>query len=275
MSLNLSRKIITLVMLIAVSIPLCFAKDVIRYQDNSANIKSFSPYFIGLLKLVVEHSVVEYGEVELVALSGAMSNARKFASLDSDVMDILWTTTSTEREKQALAVKIPLLKGMFGYRALMIRKDDQAKFSAITSLQELAQLTAIQGQDWPEVKTMRKAGLNVATMEWIPKLYRLVSEGKVDYYPRSILEIQDEVAGAEVDNLAIESSIILKYQNETYFFVAKNNTKLAKRLEYGLLKSMENGSFEHYFTHYGNNAAALKLLSGSRRIFNLDQPSIN
>ena len=275
MSFGLSSKIASLVMLSTLYQPFGLAKDVIRYQDNSSQIKSYSPYFIGLLKLVVAQSVAEFGKVEFLALEVTMSNARKFASLDSDVIDVLWTTTNAERDKQALAIKIPLLKGMFGYRALLIRQQDQAKFSAIASLNDLAKLTAIQGQDWPEVEILRKAGLNVETMEWNPKLYRLVSEGKADYYPRSIVDIYDEIANAEAENLAIEQNILLRYHNEAYFFVAKNNTKLANRLEYGLRKSIEDGSFEQYFTQYGNNATALKLLDGSRRVFNLDPPQIN
>tara|TARA_R110000868_G_scaffold26264_3_gene101412 strand:- start:3024 stop:3836 length:813 start_codon:yes stop_codon:yes gene_type:complete len=270
MSIGSLSKIASLAILSMLTVSSAFAKDIIRYQDNSTHIKSYAPYFIGLLKHVLKQSEAKYGEVELVALAVTMSRARKFASLDSDVMDVLWTSTSTELEKQALAVKIPLVKGMFGYRALMIRTQDQARFSAITSLTELAKLTAIQGQDWAEVEKMRRAGLTVATMEWNPKMYKLVSEGKVDYYPRSIIDIHDEVANTDTDNLAIEQSLLLSYHNNAYFFVAKNNTKLAERLEYGLLKSMEDGSFEHYFNTYGNNAAALKFLDGSRRVFNLD-----
>ena len=271
MPTRLNCKVLTFLLVSAAFYNLANAKDVIRYQDNSATVKSYSPYFIGLLKLVVEHSVAEYGEAELVALPVSMSTARKFASLDSDVMDVLWTTSDAEREKQALAVKIPLLKGMFGYRVFMIRQADQAKFSAINTLHELAQLTAIQGQDWPEVQILRNAGLKVETLEWNSSLYKLVSNGIVDYYPRSILEIQSEVVDAAADNLAIEQSILLHYNYSNYFFVAKNNFKLAKRLEYGLLRSIEDGSFEKYYINYGDHANALKMLNGSRRVFNLEQ----
>ncbi|WP_158971372.1 ABC transporter substrate-binding protein [Paraglaciecola sp. L3A3] len=267
MPFNLVRNIALLLTLFVSS---CFAKEVIRYEDNTSQIKSFAPYFIGLLKLAVEQSAEEYGEVEFVPIEVLMSDARKFVSLNSNLIDVSWTTYTSDHEQQALAVKIPLLKGMFGYRVLLIRKNEQAKFSSIKSINQLAELTALQGKGWSEVQLMRNAGLKVKTMDWTPKFYQLVSNGSVDYYPRSVMDIHNELANAKAENLAIEQTLLLKFRNNAYFFVAKDNTKLAKRLEYGLIKSIEDGSYEEYFMQHGNNAKALKMLNESRHVFDLD-----
>lgn len=58
-----------------------------------------------------------------------MTTERKFVSLASGMTDILWTSTTASRESRALAIKIPLLKGLLGKRVLVIRVKEQAKFA--------------------------------------------------------------------------------------------------------------------------------------------------
>jgi hypothetical protein len=250
--------------------PLCRAETIIRYQDNSKVVKSYSPYYIGLLKLVIEHTVEEFGDVTFVPLSVSMSTDRKFVSLTTGMTDIMWTTTTEDREEQALAIKIPLLKGLLGKRVFVIRTEDQSKFSTIQSLAELAKYVAIQGTGWPDVTKMRSAGLRVETMEWHPNMHKLVSDGIVDYYPRSVLEVIDELHSINNPHLIIEQNLLLSYDLLNYFFVAKDNLSLAKRIKIGLQKSMEDGSFDTYFKQYPGHSDALDLLN-NRRIFDLEK----
>jgi hypothetical protein len=250
--------------------PLCRAETIIRYQDNSKVVKSYSPYYIGLLKLVIEHTVEEFGDVTFVPLSVSMSTDRKFVSLTTGMTDIMWTTTTEDREEQAIAIKIPLLKGLLGKRVFVIRTEDQSKFSTIQSLAELAKYVAIQGTGWPDVTKMRSAGLRVETMEWHPNMHKLVSDGIVDYYPRSVLEVIDELHSINNPHLIIEQNLLLSYDLLNYFFVAKDNLSLAKRIKIGLQKSVEDGSFDTYFKQYPGHSDALDLLN-NRRIFDLEK----
>lgn len=267
MSIKLLSK---LALLLTVSASLCQAETVIRYQDNSQAVKSYSPYYVGLLKLVVEKTVAELGEVTFVALPVSMSTERKFVSLTTGMTDIMWTTTTADREALAHAIKIPLLKGLLGKRVFVIHKKDREKFSNIHTLAELAKLTAIQGFGWPDVTKMRNAGLKVDTMEWHPNMHKLVSDGIVDYYPRSVLEVIDELSSINDPDLLIEQNLLLNYDLLNYFFVAKHNQSLADRITLGLQKSMLDGSFAAYFKQYPGHSEALNLLS-NRRVFDLEK----
>lgn len=258
-----------LLYILVVTLPVAQAETLIRYQDNSQSVKSYSPYFVGLLKLVIEHTVDEYGSVTFVTLPVSMSTDRKFASLTSGLTDIMWTTTTPAREAQALAIKVPLLKGMLGKRVFVIRSQDQSRFSSIKDLHELAKLTAIQGTGWPDVTKMRHAGLTVETMDWQPNLHKLVSDGIVDYYPRSVLEVSDELKALNNPQLSIEADLLLKYDLLNYFFVNKDNTVLAQRMILGLHKIMQDGCFDAYFKDYPGHIEALALLN-KRRIFDLE-----
>jgi membrane-bound lytic murein transglycosylase MltF len=129
---------------------------------------------------------------------------------------------------------------------------------------------AIQGTGWPDVTKMRSAGLRVETMEWHPNMHKLVSDGIVDYYPRSVLEVIDELHSINNPHLIIEQNLLLSYDLLNYFFVAKDNLSLAKRIKIGLQKSMEDGSFDTYFKQYPGHSDALDLLN-NRRIFDLEK----
>jgi hypothetical protein len=248
------------------------ASPTILYLDNAESVDPYTPYFKGLLQLAVDKSTSTYGVMELHGVPVSMYDERKFVSLDSHVIDIMWTTSTTEREQQALPIRFPLLKGLLGYRVFAIRKIDNDKFSAIQSLAQLAQLTALQGHDWPDVAILRHAGLKVETLNWTPQFYKLLSEGIVDYYPRSVMEISRELTSLNDPSLIIDNSHLLIYPHVMYFFVAKDNQKLAQRIEFGLRQALQDGSFDQYFANYRDHPAALQLLEQKRLIFHLENP---
>jgi hypothetical protein len=249
------------------------ASPTIRYLDNAENVDPYTPYFKGLLQLAVDKSANTYGVVALHGVPVSMYDQRKFVSLDSRVIDIMWTTSTTEREQQALPIRFPLLKGLLGYRVFAIRKSDSEIFSAIQSLEQLAQLTALQGHDWPDVAILRHAGLKVETLNWTPQFYKLLSGGNVDYYPRSVMEISRELASQNDPNLIIDKNHLLIYPHVMYFFVAKGNHTLANRIEFGLREALQDGSFDKYFANYRDHPAGLQLLEQKRLIFHLENPN--
>lgn len=112
-------------------------------------------------------------------------------------------------------------------------------------------MTAIQGINWPDVIKMRNAGLTVETIQWPPtNMHKLVSEGIVDYYPRSVLEVFHELQSINNPQRAIEKNLMLVYDIEDYFFVAKENKKLADRVTLGLQRIIQNGRFDNYMKQF-------------------------
>ena len=68
------------------------------------------------------------------------------------------------------------------------------------------------------------------------------------YFPRSILEAWQEVDELAQD-LAVDPYILLYYPQPYYFMVSKNNPELAKAIEQGMEKSIDDGRFDQLFFH--------------------------
>jgi len=142
--------------------------------------------------------------------------------------------TSVAHEQEALPIRIPLLKGLLGYRVMVVRRADEQKIAAIENLSELKALTAVQGFGWVDVQILEANHFKVEASAWYQSIYKSLAAGYYDYYPRSILEAWSELDQRPNPALVIDKKHLLYYPTAIYFFVNKNNGKLAERLSYGL-----------------------------------------
>jgi hypothetical protein len=73
--------------------------------------------------------------VELEPSQHVMVQARSVRELaaDSGLIDLLWTVTSREREQALRPVRIPIFRGLYGWRLLLVRRGDSARFAALRS----------------------------------------------------------------------------------------------------------------------------------------------
>lgn len=185
-------------------------------------------------------------------------------------IDVFDTMTSIAREQDLLPIRIPIDKGLIGWRLLLIKQSRAATFSAITSLDGLRQLTAGQGKDWPDTKVLEAAGLPVYGTSDYGSLFKLLENGGIDYFPRGVGE-----AWADLDlypnKLMVEATIALRYPTAIYFFVRKGNTRLAADITAGLEKMIADGSFDSLFKQY-YGPAIRRARFKDRRIFDLANP---
>lgn len=190
-------------------------------------------------------------------------------------IDVAWSMTSNEREELLTAIKIPIYKGLYGYRLFLIHNTQQSRFPGSMSLEDLQKhRIAIQGVDWPDIKILQHNQFNVISAKHYSAMFELVSKQRVDYFPRSILEIWEEQKTFGKGTLAVEENLALSYPTYVYYFVAKNNHSLAQRLRTGLLKAIENGSFDSLFNRY-KGVSLKKANLAHRQIFHLDNPNVN
>lgn len=253
----------------ALSQPLCAtAAIVVRYPRPESGPDERSRYSLRLLELVLQRAYLTY-RVEQHPIR--MQQGRAIVRLKNDEgIEVLSSMTSTDREQEMLPIRIPIDKGLIGWRLLLINRAQAAKFTTVTSLEDLKPLTAGQGKDWPDVRIMRANGLNVYGTTNYVSLFSMLENQRLDYFPRSVSEIWSE-ADHYQQRLMVEPSIVLHYPTAIYFFVRKGNTRLATDISEGLEKMIADGSFEKLFQeHFGDviKRSALK----DRRIFELANP---
>lgn len=184
---------------------------------------------------------------------------RTIMKLARGEVDIHWGMTSPEREKMAIPVRIPLFKGLIGYRVALVSEQHKNAFSMLTE-QELKQRVAVQGHDWPDTQIMAQNGFRVKPIANYETMFKLTQTGAVDYFPRSVIEVQDELAEFGSETLALDNQHLFIYPTAFYFFVNQHKPELANALTEGLEKLIESGEFDALFERYfASQLASLKL----------------
>jgi len=175
---------------------------------------------------------------------------RTLLMLDEKQADVFWSMTSPEREHLAIAVKVPLFKGYIGKRALLTKRAFLPRFKDLKTKQDLAQFSAIQGHDWPDTKILAQNGLTVRPLANYRAMFSLVIRGRVDYFPRSFIEVISEMEQIKSDDLAIVPDLYISYPTAFYFFVSNHKPELAEALLKGLKVMKSTGEFEQLFASY-------------------------
>ncbi|WP_457423215.1 hypothetical protein [Roseateles sp. P5_E7] len=187
-------------------------------------------------------------------------------------IDLMWTMTDRSRESSGLLpVRIPIDRGLLGWRLLLVRRSELAQWSSVRSLKDLSGRLAGQGHDWPDTTVLRANGLQVGTSSVYEALFRMLAAGRIDYFPRSILEIDAELAGGRYPELAIAPDLMLHYPAAAYLFVSPSRPELAAELKAGLEAAVADGSFQRlHREQYGSVIKAHPVSPG--RVLKLSNP---
>ena len=138
-------------------------------------------YYAQAQALALDRTEKEFGRYEFEVIDLPMEQDRSLRSLaEGRFVDVTWTMTSTEREASLRPIRIPLLKGLLGYRLFLIRNDDR-RFDSIRTAEELAPMQAGQGVGWPDVDILQAGGLSVQTGHDFEGLFGMLERGRFDY----------------------------------------------------------------------------------------------
>ncbi|WP_016956985.1 transporter substrate-binding domain-containing protein [Catenovulum agarivorans] len=190
-------------------------------------------------------------------------------------VDVVWTMTNKQREALYLPIRIPLTKGLSGWRLFLIKPEHQNLFDSVKNRNQLKLYTAVQGQDWPDEEILQRNQLKVVTKPAYADLIEVLTSGQAQYFPRGVFEIWSEAEQfqAQGHNVKVESSLALYYPTALYFFVNRNNSQLAATIESGLKQLLATGEFERMFNQAFADAIAKTQLE-QRRILHLNNPSL-
>lgn len=205
-------------------------------------------YFPRLLELALSKTEASHGPYSIQAFPYLWTNGRFITDLKrSQNIDLLWTQTDSEIEKGLIRIPVPLLRGLNDHRVFLIREEDREHFAKIGNLEQLRELKAGQGHHWVDTDVLNANKLSVVTSAHYELLFGMLAAGRFDYFPRGLHEIWDEYEQHKDKRLSIESSLMLRYPAEMYFFVNAKDTELAERVEAGLKLAAEDGSLDELF----------------------------
>lgn len=248
---------------------LSMANQIVVYPHPGDIYTSHHRYPIELLELALSYQTEPYSVAHSTIY---MTQSRSIEQLrQGRDIDVMWTMTSRDREAKVLPIRIPIYKGLIGWR-LFLSTDKQLENKSYSSdINELKKAKILQGHDWPDTKILSQNGFNVMAGSNYNGLFHILSRYRAELFPRSIIEIWNELEIHKNSNIALEPKLLISYPTATYYFVSPDNFKLAKVIEDGLKQAIKDGKFKELFdSHYSE---IIKKASLDNRIhFRLDNP---
>jgi hypothetical protein len=222
-----------------------FSDVEIRYALTGTDIER-NKYKTDLVKLVLDHSGIDYN---LYYYPGKGNHAKQVEALRTGKITIRTFGARKDLEETLIPIRIPIFKGLLGYRIFLINKNDQYKFESITRLEDLRHLTGIQGVGWIDLRIMEDAGLPQRAEDG-QNIYRMLNRGgRVDYFSRAVYEAVGELQTLKTTypNIVIEKRILLKYPFAMYFYVTPKQPELAEKIRQGFEALVRSGEFDTFF----------------------------
>jgi hypothetical protein len=208
-----------------------------------------SEYPLHLLKKALETRAKDY---TLVPSKVDFPQTRSLIELaqGTSKLDVVWTMTSKEREAQLIPIRIPIYKGLIGWRIPLIHKSQVRKFKSIVKITQLQSLQAGQIMDWPDATILEHNKFLVTRAPSFAGMYEMLAAGRIDYFPRSVIEIWPELQNNSNKNLVVDSNLLIYYPTAVYFFVSKTRSQLAYDITMGLNTLIADGEFDRLLHYY-------------------------
>jgi len=232
-------------------------------------------YFEEVLQLALQKTEAHYGKARLEYYPYAAGRERQRALLSQGKdLQVLWSSTSSEREKKLLAIKFNLLRGISDYKILLIRREDKNKFANLRDLTDLRRLKAGTGTHWRDTQVLIKNDMPMMTSWDYEPLFKMLAAKRFDYIVRGAQEIWSEVDKHKDLPLMAEETLLLHYPLPVYFFVNPDNKILAERLKTGLELAEKDGSLDKlFFSVPGFQRAYDEVQRKQRRLIEMESPN--
>ena len=225
----------------------CALADTIYYPRPEAFENGRSDYGFDLLQL----ALAKAGSAHRAELSPVYRQQnRSIAELIANrgKIHVVGTMTSLEREVEMLPVRIPISKGLIGWRILLVREEERDTLRDVRNVRDLRTLRMALGFDWPDLSALRAAGLQPGIVPSYSRLLPMLKARRIDAVPRSVNEIWSELE--RNPGLSAEPYLVLHYKVADYFFVNHANRALAEEIRRGLEAAQADGSFDRLLLGY-------------------------
>jgi hypothetical protein len=252
------------------------AETIFVNKPASENDKRYD-YPHQLLQMILDQTRTDYSDANVVPTEHVMTRDRMLRSLlYGEDLHVVAEAPKASWLEQLLVIRIPIRKGIQGYRLFFIDQSMQEEISKIDSFEEFMKLPTGSGAGWSTAEIMRQAGFDVIEGSSYDGLFFMLELGRFSTLGRGINEIHSELALQKGNhpNLAIEPKFALHIPLPTYFFVSPKKPVLAKRIEEGLWKLIQNGKFEELFlSHHLSIIESANL--NNRTIFSIPNPNLS
>ena len=152
--------------------------EVVRFPRPEFDGDRRYDYALQLLQLALSKTGVDY---RIQTAEFAMNQERQVLELEAGrTIDVGPIPSSAEREARLLPIRIPVNKGVLGWRLGLIRKGEQAVLAGVKTLEDLKGVRLAQGQEWPDTQILRANGIEVITAPKYEGLFKMLIGKRID-----------------------------------------------------------------------------------------------
>jgi hypothetical protein len=222
------------------------------YQRDENGIEATNQYLWRLVRAALERTRDRWGDYRLEP-SMPMYEERRIYVLEHNIGSINFSLFPAQKrlEDKLVPVRIPLDRGLLGYRVLLIHANEQARFDKVRSLDDLKQFTFGLLSWWEDVPILEASGLTVVSGTSYDGLFKMLSTGRFDAFNRSSSEVLQELALRQKDlpGVVVEKHLLLHYPMPVYFWFpnTEDGRNRAERVRVGLTEMVKDGSFQAMF----------------------------
>ncbi len=233
-------------------------------------------YHWEILRTALERTRAKWGLYRMVA-SQPMTESRQALELKNGKLTVMYLSTNPDFEKNLVPIRIPVDKNLGGYCVFLIRREDQPRFTAVKSLDDLRRFSYGLGLGWIDVAVLQANHFHVVTGSSYDGLFEMVVQKRFDVLLRASVEVLDEYdqRKASLPDLYIENSLVFYYPLPMYFWFSKTpaGRRLAARAEEGMRMMIDDGTYDRIFDKYQRHKIE-KLRLKSRRMFRIGNPFV-
>ncbi len=209
----------------------------------------------------------------ITSINEIITDGRKTRYIDNNLISVVWASASSIAERDLQAIKIPIFKGLLGYRIFVINERDQPIFDQVETLQDLQKFTAGQGLFWGDTKVLRAAGINVITSSQGRRLWQMLNLKRFDFMPLAVHEPWKDLSQRQELELAVEKNLMLVYPSAFYFYVSHKNKALYEALIEGMTLALKDGSYDELLYHSDMIQSVIKYANfEKRKIIRVENP---
>jgi len=222
------------------------------YHRDEGDVDQRNQYLWRLLRGALEHTRDRWGDYVLKP-SIAMHQKRRVYVLEHNEAGINVSLFPAQKglDETLVPVRIPVDRGMLGYRVLLIRESEQSLFDQVRKVSDLKRFKFGLLSWWEDVAIMRQAGLQVVPGTSYEGLFKMLSAGRFDAFSRSSSEVLQEYEARRKDlpGVAVEKHLLLHYPMPAYFWFpnTEDGRNRAERVRTGLTEMLKDGTFQALF----------------------------
>lgn len=205
-------------------------------------------------------------------------NAEDEGNIFSNACDVLVSVAGNQKflGKRTTIIEIPVCRGILGHRLLIIQKEHAQRFSDISSIEQLQEMTIGIPETWADADLFRMNGFKVSEKGSLEDIFTRLLAQEFDYIALGANEVEsifDNLADLNKE-LVIEPNLLIYYPLPLVFYVHPDKNELANIIESGLKAAIEKGKHQYLFdTHHPNIGQRLYL--GERKTFELKNPYLS